>query len=57
MEVEIQSDIRASPTCDLAVLVGDNVYEVGIETPGAAAWVDAFATPMAPSSRASPTSA
>ena len=36
------------PACDLAVLVGDNVYEVGIETPGAAAWVDAFATPMAP---------
>lgn len=36
------------PACDLSILVGDNVYEVGIQKPGEPAWVAAFATPMAP---------
>lgn len=41
------SEARAAK-CDLAVLLGDNVYEVGIAEPGEAAWAEAFAAPMAP---------
>jgi hypothetical protein len=38
---------RATP-CDLALLLGDNVYEVGFVRPGGPAWKRAFAVPMAP---------
>lgn len=38
---------RGAP-CDLALLLGDNVYETGFVAPGEQAWIDAFATPMAP---------
>ena len=38
---------RAAP-CDLALLLGDNVYEVGVTEPADAAWTEAFAAPMAP---------
>lgn len=34
--------------CDLALLVGDNVYEDGITAAAEDDWVEAFATPMAP---------
>jgi hypothetical protein len=38
---------REAP-CDLALLLGDNVYEEGMSAPGDAAWEEAFALPMAP---------
>ncbi len=38
---------RVAP-CDLALFVGDNVYDEGFTAPGGPAWVESFAAPMAP---------
>ena len=39
---------RRQPKCDLAVLLGDNVYETGFTQPGGARWHRSFAGPMQP---------
>lgn len=39
---------RREHPCDLAVLLGDNVYETGFTQPGGARWRRSFAAPMRP---------